>query len=86
MTTGTKDSPATLYGTTSLALGVVALIAAVFSGLVGIAVPLLCGSLAATFAAFGLRKGLNRAQCAVGLATGGLAVLYVLFLVATFSA
>lgn len=78
------DSPASLYGVASSVLGVVSLVAAVLADYAGIALPLLCGSLAVTFAVLGLTKRLNRAQCAVGLATGGLGVLYPVFLVATF--
>ncbi|MFH8517547.1 hypothetical protein ACH4CE_21120 [Streptomyces gelaticus] len=86
MATGSADSPATLYGPASLVLGTVALIAAVFAGFIGIAIPLLFGSLAATFALLGLAHKLNRGQCAIGLATGSLSVLYPIFLVAALSA
>ncbi|MER7107933.1 hypothetical protein [Streptomyces sp. NPDC000229] len=86
MATGATDSPATLYGPVSIVLGTVALITAVFSGYLGIAIPLLAGSLAVTFAALGLGSKLNRGQCAIGLATGALGVLYPVFLVAAFSA
>lgn len=79
---GSKDSPATLYGPVSLVLGAAALAAAVFAGLLGIAIPLLFGSLAVTFALLGLGQGLNRVQCGIGLATGSLGVLYPVLLVA----
>ncbi|MFJ4922292.1 hypothetical protein [Streptomyces sp. NPDC088725] len=62
----------------------IALISAVLAGCIGIALPLLCGSLAVTFAVLGLSKPLNRGQCTVGLATGGLGVLHPVFLLATF--
>ncbi|MEU2179750.1 hypothetical protein [Streptomyces thermolilacinus] len=81
MTTGSADSPATLYGPVSLLLGVLALIAAVFAGFLGIAIPFLFGSLAVTFALLGLARRLNRGQCAIGLTTGALSVLYPIFLV-----
>ncbi|OEJ98261.1 hypothetical protein J116_020910 [Streptomyces thermolilacinus SPC6] len=81
MTTGSADSPATLYGPVSLLLGVLALITAVFAGFLGIAIPFLFGSLAVTFALLGLARGLNRGQCAIGLTTGALSVLYPVFLV-----
>ncbi|MFJ3143126.1 hypothetical protein ACIPJM_11840 [Streptomyces halstedii] len=77
------DSPASLYGVASSVLGVISLVAAVLADYAGIALPSLCGSLAVTFAVLGLTKRLNRAQCAVGLATGCLGVLYPVFLVAT---
>ncbi|MFK4223655.1 hypothetical protein [Streptomyces sp. NPDC019890] len=86
MATGATDSPATLYGPVSLVLGTVALIAAVFSGFVGIAIPLLAGSLAVTFGVVGLVNKLNRGQCAIGLATGSLGVLYPVLLVAALNA
>ncbi|MFF3892142.1 MULTISPECIES: hypothetical protein [Streptomyces] len=85
MSTGSADSPATLYGPVSVVLGSAALLAAVFAGFVGIAIPLLFGSLAVTFALLGLGRGLNRGQCALGLATGSLSVLYPIFLVAALS-
>lgn len=84
MTTRTTDSPASLYGVVSLVLGVVGLLGAVLVSYVGIAVPALCGALAVTFAALGLAKRIHRVQCAVGLVTGGLALLYPVFLLATF--
>lgn len=82
MATGSADSPATLYGPASIVLGTLALIAAVFAGFTGIAIPLLFGSLAVTFALLGLARKLNRGQCTVGLATGSLSVLYPIFLTA----
>ncbi|CAL9288235.1 hypothetical protein [Streptomyces sp. NPDC003090] len=82
MTTGSADSPATLYGPVSLFLGVIALVAAVFAGFVGIAIPLLSGSLAVTFGFLGLGRGLGRGLCAAGLLTGGVGVLYPVILVA----
>ncbi|MER5363362.1 hypothetical protein [Streptomyces sp. NPDC002785] len=82
MATGSADSPATLYGPASIVLGTLALIAAVFAGFTGIAIPLLFGSLAVTFALLGLARKLNRGLCTVGLATGSLSVLYPIFLTA----
>ncbi|MEU7468154.1 hypothetical protein AB0A94_06250 [Streptomyces sp. NPDC044984] len=82
MATGSADSPATLYGPVSLVLGTAALVAVVFAGLLGIAIPLLLGSLAVTFALLGLGQELNRLQCGVGLVTGSLSVLYPVLLVA----
>ncbi|MEV5934355.1 hypothetical protein ACIQCD_00485 [Streptomyces sp. NPDC093250] len=84
MATGSADSPATLYGHVSLALGAAALAAAVFAGLLGIAFPLLFGSLAVTFALLGLGRGLNRTQCVVGLTTGSLGLIYPVLLVAAW--
>ncbi|MFH8474854.1 hypothetical protein [Streptomyces sp. NPDC018000] len=86
MATGSADSPATLYGPASIVLGTLALIAAVFAGFIGIAIPLLFGSLAVTFALLGLARKLNRGQCTVGLATGSLSMLYPIFLTAVLSA
>ncbi|MBT2487461.1 hypothetical protein J7E96_02675 [Streptomyces sp. ISL-96] len=86
MATGSADSPATLYGPVSLVLGTVALIAAVFAGYIGIAIPFLFGSLAVTFALLGLARKLNRGQCAIGLTAGSLSVLYPIFLAAALSA
>ncbi|MEU7569403.1 hypothetical protein [Streptomyces fradiae] len=80
MTTGSADSPATLYGPVSALLGILALVTAVFAGFLGIAIPFLFGSLAVTFALLGLARRLNRGQCAVGLTTGALGVLYPIFL------
>ncbi|MCZ2527686.1 hypothetical protein [Streptomyces sp. HB2AG] len=85
MTTGSTDSPASLYGPVSLVLGTVALATAVFAAYVGFAIPLLCGSLAATFGVLGLTARTRRVQCAVGLTTGGLAVLYFVALMVAFS-
>ncbi|MBL3668366.1 hypothetical protein JL475_20700 [Streptomyces sp. M2CJ-2] len=85
MSTGSADSPATLYGPVSVIFGSAALLAAVFAGFIGIAIPLLFGSLAVTFALLGLGRGLNRGQCALGLATGSLSVLYPIFLAAALS-
>lgn len=85
MATGSADSPATLYGPVSLVLGVVALITAAFAGFLGIAIPLLFGSLAVTFALLGLARKLNRGQCAIGLVAGSLSVLYPIFLTAALS-
>lgn len=85
MTSGATDTPASLYGGVSSVLGFVALITVALVAYVGIAIPLLCGSLAVTLASLGLNKHLNRALCAVGLGTGGAAVLYVLFLLFAFS-
>jgi hypothetical protein len=85
MTTESTASAASLYGVVSLVLGTLALITAVLAGYAGIAIPLLLGSLAVTFGTLGLIKRLNRVQCTVGLTTGGLAVIYPVFLLATFS-
>ncbi|MEE1939118.1 hypothetical protein V1L54_06790 [Streptomyces sp. TRM 70361] len=82
MTAETTDSPASLHGVVSLVLGAVALVTAVFVGYAGVAIPLLCGSLAVTFASLGLARRVNRGQCAIGLATGGLAVLCLVLFVA----
>ncbi|NJP50131.1 hypothetical protein HCJ93_08610 [Streptomyces sp. SBST2-5] len=76
MATGSADSPATLYGPVSLVLGVLALLAAVFAGFIGIAFPLLFGCLAVTFALLGLGRRLNRRQCFIGLVLGALSVVY----------
>lgn len=86
MTAGSADSPATLYGPVSAVFGGVSLLAAVFAGFLGIAIPLLFGSLAVTFALLGLARGLHRGRCAIGLVTGSLGVLYPLFLVAALVA
>ncbi|MFJ8696809.1 hypothetical protein [Streptomyces roseolilacinus] len=84
MTTRTTDSPASLYGVVSLVLGLFGLAGALLVGYVGIALPALCGALAVTFGALGLAKRLNRVQCTVGLVTGGLALAYPVFVLATF--
>ncbi|MEZ3182158.1 hypothetical protein KYY02_26860 [Streptomyces pimonensis] len=81
MAAGSADSPATLYGPVSLVLGTAALVAVVPAGLLGIAIPLLLGSLAVTFALLGLGQKLNRVQCGVGLVTGSLGVLHPVLLV-----
>lgn len=90
MATGTgttsADSPAALFGPVSLVLGVVALIAAALSGFVGIAIPLLAGSLAVTFGILGLARSPHRGRSAIGLATGSLSVLYSVSLVVAFTA
>lgn len=85
MTTRPTADATSLYGRTSLALGVLALIATVFIGYVGIAFPLLFGSLALIFGTTGLIKRVDRVQCASGATAGGAAVLYLIFLLATFS-
>ncbi|MCX4674124.1 hypothetical protein OG413_02130 [Streptomyces sp. NBC_01433] len=81
MAIGTTDSPATLYGPVSLGFGVVALIAAFALGLFGI----LAGSLAITFGALGLIGKADRTQCAIGLATGAVGVLYPLSFLLVFT-
>lgn len=86
MTTESADSPATLYGPVSVVLGTVAVIAAVFAGFIGIAIPFLFGSLAVTFGLLGLARRLNRGQCAIGLAAGALSVLYPIFLAGALGA
>ncbi|MFF8831279.1 hypothetical protein [Streptomyces sp. NPDC015131] len=85
MTTRPTDDATSLYGRVSLILGVLALIATVFISYVGVAFPLLFGSLALTFGTTGLIKRVDRLQCAIGAATGGAAVLYLIFLLASFS-
>ncbi|MGW0732640.1 hypothetical protein [Streptomyces sp. NPDC002851] len=85
MTTEATDSPASLYGTASVVLGTLALIAVVFSGHAGVAIPLLSGSLAVTFGVLGLMRRLNRVRCAIGLSTGGGTLLYLGYLLATFA-
>ncbi|WP_345575834.1 hypothetical protein [Streptomyces prasinosporus] len=85
MATRSADSPATLYGPVSAVLGALALVAAVFAGFLGIAIPLLSGSLAVTFALLGLARGLNRGRCTVGLTTGSLSVLHPVLLAAALS-
>ncbi|MFE9648052.1 hypothetical protein ACFYO0_28850 [Streptomyces sp. NPDC006365] len=84
MTTGATDSPASLYGNASLAFGVLGLITAVLGSYVGIAFPVLFGALGVTLGALGLAKRLHRVRCMVGLATGAMALLYFVFLLATF--
>ncbi|AWW43030.1 hypothetical protein ADL00_16240 [Streptomyces sp. AS58] len=81
MATGTTESPATLYGPLSLGFGVVALIAAFFLGFFGI----LAGSLAITFGILGLIGTVNRTQCAIGLTTGAIGVLYPLSFLLVFT-
>ncbi|MET9803389.1 hypothetical protein [Streptomyces sp. NPDC006368] len=85
MTIRPTDDATALYGRASLVLGALALITAVFTGYVGIAFPLLFGSLAVTFGTIGLTKRIDRVQCAIGMTIGGLAVLYPVFLLMTFS-
>ncbi|MDN3296416.1 hypothetical protein QWM81_20605 [Streptomyces ficellus] len=85
MTTRPTDDATALYGRASLILGALALIAAMFIGYAGVAFPLLFGSLAVTFGTIGLTKRVHRVQCAIGLTIGGLAVLYPIFLLMTFS-
>ncbi|MFI8092587.1 hypothetical protein ACIF9R_30405 [Streptomyces sp. NPDC086080] len=85
MATGSTDSPATLYGPVSLVLGTAAAVTVVFAGLLGMAISLVFGSLAVTFALLGLRHGLHRVQCGIGLATGSLGALYPVLLVAAWA-
>ncbi|MGI5478729.1 hypothetical protein [Streptomyces lavendofoliae] len=85
MTTRPPDDDTSLYGRTSLLLGLLAATAAAFIGYVGVAFPLLFGSLALTSGTTGLIKRADRAQCTVGATAGGAAVLYIIFLLATFS-
>ncbi|MFJ6947374.1 hypothetical protein ACISU4_22455 [Streptomyces wuyuanensis] len=84
MTTRPNDATS-LYGRTSVVLGVLALIATVFIGFAGVAFPLLFGSLAVTFGTTGLIKRVDRVQCTIGATAGGAAVLYLIYLLATFS-
>lgn len=86
MPTASKDSPASLYAPVSLVLGIIAAVATAISAFVGIAVPLLAGSLAVTFAILGLVYRTNRASSLVGLIGGAVGVLYPVFLVSTLSA
>lgn len=85
MASGSADSPAALYGPVSLTFGTAALVTAAFTGLLGLAIPLLCGSLAVTFALLGLGRGLHRVRCGIGLVTGSLGLLYPLLLVAAWA-
>ncbi|MGW4271463.1 hypothetical protein ACWEGQ_03665 [Streptomyces seoulensis] len=85
MTSGHDDSPATLYGPVSSVLGVAGLVAAVFSGAVGIPIPVLAASFAIIFALLGLRRGTNRVQCVTGLVAGCFWLARSVFLVAFLS-
>ncbi|MCX5387878.1 hypothetical protein [Streptomyces sp. NBC_00083] len=85
MTSGPDDSPATAYGPVSVVLGAVGLAAGMFSGVVGIALPLLAAALAITFALLGLGRRTKRVQCAIGLVTGCLGLAWPVFLVASFT-
>ncbi|MGW8377486.1 hypothetical protein [Streptomyces sp. ODS28] len=84
MTSDSTDSPATMYGTVSLVLGVVGLITAVLASYAGIAIPVLCGALAVTLASAGLFQRTNRIKCIAALTTGAVALLYPVVLLATF--
>lgn len=86
MANGSTDSPAALYAPVSLTLGIVSVVATVLGGYVGIAFPLLTGSLAVTFAVFGLVRGISRSRCAAGLVGGAVGVLYPLILFTMLSA
>ncbi|MGW3630180.1 hypothetical protein ACWD7F_08475 [Streptomyces sp. NPDC005122] len=89
MATGTgttpADSPAALYGPVSLGFGIVALIAVALSGFVGIAIPLLAGSLAVAFGVLGLTRGSHRGRSVIGLATGSVGVLYPVVAIIAFA-
>lgn len=82
--TGT-DSPAALFGPVSLVLGVAATAAALGIDYVGLAVPLLAGLLALTFATLGLFQHASRPLCLLGLAGGAVGVVTALGTVASFS-
>jgi hypothetical protein len=84
MTTGAKDSPASLYGVVSLVFGTIALIIALWMDVYGAAISLICGGLAVTLATLGLIQRVNRAKCAIGLSTGGIALLYLAYVLVTF--
>ncbi|MEU9087478.1 hypothetical protein [Streptomyces sp. NPDC048357] len=60
------------------------MVAAVFSGGLGIAIPVLAASLAVTFALVGLGHRMSRIQCVTGLVTGSLGVAWPVFPVAAF--
>jgi succinate-acetate transporter protein len=81
MPTGPTDARASLYGSVSLVLGSAAALAAALIGWVGVALPLLFGSLAVTFAVLGLVHKINRRKCAIGLISGAVGVLYPVFLI-----
>jgi len=81
MPTGPTDTRASLYGSVSLVFGIASAVAAVLIGWVGVALPLLFGSLAVTFAALGLAHKINRRKCAVGLISGAAGVLYPVYLI-----
>ncbi|GAA3162834.1 hypothetical protein GCM10017688_06570 [Streptomyces ramulosus] len=85
MSSGSTDSPASLYGPASLSLGVVAFLATVLSGYLGIAVPLLAGCLAVTFGVLGLVNGTNRGKCVIGLVGGAVGFLYPVYLMIALS-
>ncbi|MEU3945292.1 hypothetical protein [Streptomyces sp. NPDC029526] len=77
MTIGDTESPATLYGPVSLFFGLLGLVLLPFLPFFGI----LAGALAVTFGVLGLVSGAGkRAQCAIGLVTGSVAVLVPLTL------
>lgn len=76
MPTASKDSPASLYGPVSLVLGIIALAAIAIGAFAGIAIPLLAGSLASTFAILGLVNRNNRPACLIGLIGGAVGLLY----------
>jgi succinate-acetate transporter protein len=80
MPTGPTDPRASLYGSVSLVLGIASAVAAVLISWVGVALPLLFGSLAVTFAVLGLVHKINRRKCAIGLISGAAGVLYPVFL------
>ncbi|WP_055489832.1 hypothetical protein [Streptomyces sp. TP-A0356] len=85
MATGSTDTPASLYSPASLGLGIASTVAAVFSGYIGLAIPLLAGSLAVTFALLGLAGKINRKQCVIGLIGGAVGVLYPVSLIVALS-
>ncbi|MFI5635402.1 hypothetical protein ACIA8E_39875 [Streptomyces sp. NPDC051664] len=85
MATGSTDTPASLYGPASLVLGIASAVATVISGFIGLAIPLLTGCLAVTFAILGLVQRINRGQCAIGLVGGAIGVLYPVFLIGALS-
>ncbi|GGW77898.1 hypothetical protein GCM10010503_64660 [Streptomyces lucensis JCM 4490] len=75
MPTGRTDSPASLYGGASSALGVLACLVAPFAGYIGAGIPVVFAALAITLALIGFAAGSPRRSCTVGLFTGLLGFL-----------
>jgi hypothetical protein len=70
MPTGPTDSPASLYGGASSALGILACLISPFAGYIGAGIPVVLGALAVTLASIGFAAGSPRRSCTLGLCTG----------------
>lgn len=81
MGTESTRNPNTLYGPVSLVFGIVSVVTTVLGDFVGSGISVVAGSLAVTFAIFGLVNRVRRVLCVIGLVSGAASVLCFLWLI-----